>query len=259
MSCRLTLAALTALCGCASAPRAELAPLTVLRHESLRLVVEPEPGGLPPAEAIAPWDDSDSAGPLVTLTLQLYAVEPDLVDEVLAERGGSLFAVACSRADVRRLQQDLEQRGEPAVEMLQGPARLTQPSGERSSISMTKQNAYVAGFHVDASPHGSMADPRIAVASEGVLFTADARRDEASGATSIELELTVCRLEHPFAEQRVLLVPFAEPVTIQLPSGFSRHLTARTALGSDEALLFGGPALPADAEGRALIAILQAD
>jgi hypothetical protein len=260
MSARIAFIAVASLAAaCASAPRAVLAPVTVLRNESLRLVVEPEPGGLPAADAITPWDDPEAGGALVTLTLQLYAVEPAVLEGALSERGGSLFAVACSRADARRLQHDLEQRSEPSVETLQGPARLTQHSGEKSCISVSKQIAYVAGFHLDATPQGAIADPRIEVASEGVLFTADARRNEASGATAIELELTVCQLDHPFAEQQIPLIADALPVTIQLPSGISRRLSARTELGPDEAFLFGGSALPADVHGRALVAFLEAD
>jgi hypothetical protein len=260
MSARLAFIAVASLgAACASAPRSALAPVTVLRTENLRLAVEPEPGGLPPTDAIAPWHDPDAGGPLITMTLRLYAVEPAILDEALSAHGGSLFAVACSRADARRLQHDLEQRSEPSVATLQGPARLTQHSGEKSCISVSKQIAYVAGFQLDATPQGAMADPRIEVASEGVLFTADARFDEASGAISIELELTVCQLDHPLAEQRIMLIADALPVTIQLPSGLTRRLTAQTALGPDEAFLFGGAALPAGDDGRALIAFLEAD
>jgi hypothetical protein len=260
MSSRLALLALASLAACASAPKAALTPLTVLRHERMRLAVEPEPGGLPPADALAPWSDPDAnAGPLVTLTLQLFAVDAELLDQALGDRAGALVAVACSRADARRLLEELERRGEPAVSLLHGPARWAQHSGESGSISVARQSAYVAGFHVDSAPDGSIADPRIDVATEGVLFTADARSDEASGSVAVELMLTVCELEHPFAEPREQLFADAVPVTIQLPAGIARRLSARTELGRDEALLFGGSSLPADERGRALLAFFEAD
>lgn len=259
MKTRLLCTALAALSACASVSHDALTPVSVLRHENLRLVVERAAAGLRSATEAATWTEAGAGGPLVTLTLKLYAIEPELLSAALARRGGGLVAVACPRADAQRLEQELARLGAQLVRELGVPTKLTQHSGQRSCISIAKQVAYIAAFEIVSTLESAIADPRIEVASEGVLFTADARHDAAAGSIAVDLELTVCDLERPLAEHHLEVFPGAAPVTIQAPTGISRRLSAHTDLAPDESFLFGGSALPVDGRGRVLIALLEAE
>ena len=145
------------------------------------------------------------------------------------------------------------------AEAIDGPTHLTLYDGQRASVSVAKQTAYVSDFELTAVDGGTIADPCVATVAEGVLFVATATQRGAAGTTAIELELTVCKLDHPFTERSVALFEHAPPVAIQVPNGISRRLISHSDLGRDEALVFGGLALPVDARGRVLIAVLRAE
>ena len=248
--------ALLVFASCAAVEHAPLAPLAVARHEPLKLVVEAGRTGLQPASANVRFEAFDVDTPLMTLSLKLYAVEPECVGAAFGANAAGLAALACSRAEAQRFEGDLARVGAANID---GPSQLTLYDGQRASVSVARQEAYVADFELTANEGSTIADPRIDTVFEGVLFVATAKRDQSAHTTAIDVELTVCRLDHPFAEHEVELFEHALPVTIQVPNGISRRLTAHTVLAADEALVFGGVALPVDAHGRVLIAVLRAD
>ena len=255
---RLLPFAALALGACSAAPRDAFAPLQALRRENLKLVIEPDRAGAHSPLANASWEPPQVEGPMVRLRLKRFGLEPALAERLFEGGAGGLFAFACSRDEAQRLRTELARLGEPRVTDLLGPAELTLHSGQRAYLSYASQTAYVGAYELTTTSEGAIADPRIDVALEGVLFDARATLDVAGGPTAVEFELVACDLERPFAQREVRMYSLA-PLTVQAPGGLTRRLSMQTALAGDEVLIFGGSSLPVDERGRALVALLEVE
>jgi hypothetical protein len=248
--------ALVITAGCATVSHDAVSPVDVHRREEVRLVVEPQSAGLADAEYHA--DPVAPGTPMSTLRLELYFADVDAIEDALGDRSGSLTGVVCSRAEADRLCDELTRAGAERPLDLPRASTLQLFDGQRGSIAVMNQTAYVAGFEVVQHDDQAIADPRIDVAQDGVLLTA-VMRGVASGAHSIDLELTVCELERPFEERTIELFHRSVPVTVQLPRAILRRLSLASQLAPDEALVFGGAALHSTRDGKALIAVLEVD
>ncbi|HKD99683.1 MAG TPA: hypothetical protein VKE69_01630, partial [Planctomycetota bacterium] len=92
--------------------------------------------------------------------------------------------------------------------------RLLVHNGERSTLSVTNQFAYVSGYGVEIAQAASIADPQISIIQDGAVL--DVRPVISADRKFVKLELrpTLASLRLPI-EQRVVGVGNGTPVTIQ--------------------------------------------
>lgn len=249
----LAVATALALSACAStAPVA--APLVAGQHQDARLVVETRSSGFEPPE----WQPGadDASLPTISVHTRLLAVDPRLLEQVLGERASGLVSLVADRAQVSAALDELSGSGKLAAENELQNVTLTLRDGERGSVTVTRQEAYVSSFELVVSAENAIADPRVEVINDGLLLNVRATTDPEDGSIAVDLELSLTELEHPLAQREVRLIAGA-PMTIQTPECLLRELKTGAGLGADEVLVIGGASLPVDGD-RVLLAFVTA-
>lgn len=242
--------------GCLSVTRNALAPVHALRYEPLRCVVTA--GGnvvLPDSVDAGPADGV--AGPIVTLTMNLYAVDIDLAAHLMGAQMNGLAAIVSSRADAEILRDQLAPSGTSRAEQISGPTALTLHSGQLGAVALINQTAYIRAFELTANADGAMVDPEVGVANDGLRILARVDHDTETRSNTVDLELWISRLDRPFQSIELPFGGHFTSLTLQVPSGVLRHLTTKSVLGPDESLIFGGAALPVFDSKRALLVVLD--
>jgi hypothetical protein len=243
---------------CASVAHDAVSAVDVHRIEDVRLMVEPQVAGLAAADEV--WDAamSETPGPVHTLQLNMFLVRPESLAEALGERDTGLVGVTCSRVQAQRLCEELRRAGADQDTVPASRSKLSLHDGQRGYIAVKQEQAYIAGFELVRSGDQAIADPRVEVAQGGALLCAK-MQGGAEGALAIDLELTLCELDRPFATRSIELLRGCAPVAVQIPTGISRKLAMHSDLARDEALVFGGTSLHVAPDGRVLVAVLEID
>ena len=246
----LTLLTLALLNACASVRHERIEPLNALRSEPLQMVIEPTL----PAMGTA-FTTVSRSGPRVSLSLELFALDERLAAQALWTGAGVHNATIVAREEAQRLCAQLAERGTQQLADMQ----LEIFAGNAASTSLTKQTAYLGAFEVSSTDEQAIADPRIDIAVEGVLFNVTVARDPDAKAIEFSFELLQSVLDRPLAERKLSLMPGTSPVVLQTPSGLARTISARSTLNSAEALVFAATQLGGDQEGRAILAVITAE
>jgi len=243
------------LASCSSVRHEKLEPLTVLRQQELLRVVEP---GSAKFEARWTPPELQSQGRRVRLGLQMFGVDPECLRQALGEGPELLGAVVVPREQATRLCEALKRRGEREVHGL-SDSTLEVFAGDEACVSVGNERAFVGAFEISTTAAGAIADPRIDVAQEGILFHVEVEPLQGTEEIGFRFELTQSFLDHPFLRRNVGLQAGRVPVTLEIPIGLRDQLNARIRLRGDEAIVFACDRLVNDGNGRSMLAVLTAD
>jgi hypothetical protein len=254
----LLTASLLVLPACVTAP--ERALLEGAAHPA-RLVVGTARADLPlegdavghdAAEGVRPAD----AAPVLVVQTRLLALERPLARRLLGERATGLATLVAPRPAVEQALATLRAEGlGDDGELVR--ADLFLADGGVGTVSAVTQEAFVEAFELVVTEDAAIADPRVAVLTEGVHLSVTARAVEApEGGTALELDLALADLERPIESVAVDLGgPL--PLHIDAPRCRERRLTSAATLAPGDVLVLGGAALPLD-DRRVCVALLSA-
>ncbi len=104
-------------------------------------------------------------------------------------------------------------------------------------ITTMNQTAFVESFHMEASSTATIADPIIAVATEGSLLRTTGTPLADSGSVRIAAMFEMHDLASPIAEHEVMVPGAESPVTVQLPVTTHQSLRFTDELKPNEAIV----------------------
>jgi hypothetical protein len=244
------------LSGCTSAPTAAIAPLEPLRQLEAELLVRPAERGLerPSFDPLSEAELAD-AEHVVSIRARFLAVDLDLAERALGMGDATLIAIVVTRERGERLLEEL--CSAPQGSELVNESKLELPAGQEGYVSVTRQRAFVSGFVLHTDGREALADPEVAVATQGAQLVATGTLGASAEHVTLDLRLDDCRLDDDFDELDVALAGVS--VSIQQPRGLIRSLSTRVELARDEALLIGGSSLANPGDPRGLLVLVEAE
>ncbi len=138
-------------------------------------------------------------------------------------------------------------------EML-GHQQLTLANGQRGTVLIANQIAYVERFDIKANRSASIADPIVGIAQEGLLL--DIIGSVEGETVKLDLELHQSKLRRPVSEVDVELPGALSRATIQQPVTASQTIQIEPTLRADQVLLIAMPIVGKD--DRILVALVSA-
>lgn len=243
------------LFGCTSVRHEKLEPLTVLRHQDVLRVIEP---GAAKLDAHPTPTQGPEQGPKVRVKLAMFGVEPECLQQALGEGPQLLGAAIVPREQAARLCTEMASRDGDGVHVL-SDTKLEVFAGNSACLALSNERAFVGAFEISTSATGAIADPRIDVAQEGILFRVDVGPIQAGEDIGFCFELTQCFLDRRFMERRVEVSSGLTPLTLQVPISIRDRLSAKTELRAEEAIVIGRMRLASEQDGRAMLAVLTAE
>lgn len=213
-------------------------------------------------------DVHDRIGPWATDRRRAIAAATDLIQSeirILTFEGGAAPVIArlgLERVDggadatsVAYFADDAavaEILGAADVEMVAAP-RLATMDGQRGSVSILSQRAYVSDYEVFHIDEDWIADPVIDVLQDGIMVDVTAKVLEGE---RVDLDATVEISEFlRFDDERIEIDPSMEPVTIQMPRMRTMRFAQNTVLADGGSILVGRTGEP---DGREIWVLLRA-
>lgn len=198
------------------------------------------PGALRFAEVTSydledPFPEPTDSTTYVDVSARVLLMDASVAEELLGWAAHDKRTIRVDRPALEEALDPLVASG--AIEQVSAP-RLMVLDGQRGSIAIVNQSAYIEGFDVRADAGVLLADPVVGIAEEGVMLLARpwVRPD---GDVDLHLEITSIELEDPIEDRQVLVPGARSPVSVQLPISSLQRLTSVAPLSGDECLVVG--------------------
>jgi hypothetical protein len=251
MHVRALLLASLALTACASTERAPLPPLDAPADVAVDYDARVAPGIWEPADEgfdAGPEVDLESVETFVDLGATFIVLDADQVEDLFGARRYGPWAVTTSRHSGARVLDAL------AADITHSQ-NLAVAEGQRGSILIARQTAFIEGFEIEHEGTSMIADPVVNVATDGMKLDFLAQVDGDS--IELEIEFVQSELQRPIGDVDVMLPSLHVPTTIQQPITSQQTLRVVPTLEPRQALLLCMP-VPGES-GRFLIGHVTAE
>lgn len=151
--------------------------------------------------------------------------------QVIALVGDARMGAWTIRASLAEVQEAFAPFGGHSMQM------MTLHANQEGQITTQKQTAFVESFQMVASSTHMIADPVVAVASEGSLLRATGTPVGDSGSVRVVAQVELHELASPIATHEVQVPGATTPVSVQLPVTTHQMLSFTEVLSPDEAIV----------------------
>jgi len=243
-------AALVALgaASCATTTHEPLPPLTSIDELEVDYDAQVTSGTWDPKIDASFVDiDISTVEDLIDISTSFVELDPGQVEQLLGAGRMGPWAVTTDRAGAQGAIDRLSD------EML-GHQQLTLANGQRGTVLIANQIAYVERFDIKANRSASIADPVVGIAQEGLLL--DIIGSVEGETVKLDIELHQSKLRRPVSEVDVELPGALSKATIQQPVTASQTIHIEPTLRADQVLLIAMPIVGKD--DRILVALVSA-